>query len=219
MPTAYKPGLVRIKPQYTYNNVTGEPDTPENVLWFLGSNLGAFPLNPTALQAIANTFDSDWGPVFTAYASSDARYIGCDVQDFSSNTGEEYSTVGVLTPVDGTQTGQTAADTAVLISWFSGTLPRYRGGHSRTYLPFLCSGLMTNAWEITTGTQTNLITALTNWQTEMAAISAGDGGPYQPVIFRFKNDPTKAALYIINEGRVNLQLASQRRRLRRVTRK
>jgi hypothetical protein len=52
----------------------------------------------------------------------------------------------------------------------------------------------------------------------MGGISGPNGGPCTQQVYRFRNDPVKASLYPIASSQWSLTPATQRRRVRRVTR-
>jgi len=96
---------------------------------------------------------------------------------------------------------------------------RYKGGHGRIYVP----GLANNMLEDDGSTlQPAAITALGNmWNntvTAMAAISAGNGGPLKPIVWHKKwaaHPNTTADILSIT---VQPLTATQRRRIRKVSR-
>jgi uncharacterized cupin superfamily protein len=145
-------------------------------------------------------------------AASTATYTGCIVTDWSSNTGLEYSSVGIWTPTAGELSASLApAQTAVLLS---GTVPlRYRGGHPRIYLPHVGTAAMINDHQIDPTIQTNIRGGYVLLQSHMA-----DDIPsrsFIPCIYRYRNDPAKATVVTIGTYNVQQEVATQRRRLRK----
>lgn len=217
MPNAYKPSLIQVRPQYSMEQPGElEPNGPENVLWFSGANPSAFPLTVGQLSTIAGTFDPYWSSMWSSVASSDGSYTGSQTTDWSSDTGIDVTTVGSFTPVPGAETGKGPAQLAMLLSYVAPLLPRYRGGHPRTYLPFMSSSLILTPYSWTTATPGYVAEDWNTMVTAMAALPGDVGGPYQPVVFRFRNNPATAALYAISGVNVDLRPATQRRRIRKV---
>lgn len=213
MPNVYQPGLIQLRPQYTTEVDSG--DTPENVLWFQS----ATHTTPTIAQltTIAATFDTDWSRLFTHYAGTQAHYLGCIVTDWSSSTGLQWSSVGIFTPEPGDQNNVSPPQVAVLVSYQ--VQLRWRGGHFRTYLPYVGTAVLTGSLndQISTTCQTNCQTDINTMITDMKA--SGVLGGQTMVMYKDKTKPTTAALYQISTFTVNLVLATQRRRIRKVSRK
>lgn len=207
----YKTSLLQIRPRYTPNDVTGH--VPENILWFLSAQ-SSTPGLPQ-LQAINATFDPLWAAIYKAYASANNFYTGSVVTDWSSNTGLQYSSVGVFTPVAGTVGGTShSGQVALLISFQIGV--RYKGGHPRCYLPQPSVGATQGVSndEVTTAVQTNVLTAY-NAMIGGMKNNATLGGQTQ-VIYRHRTDPVNAATFQFASLTVQNQTATQRRRVRRV---
>jgi hypothetical protein len=210
MPNVYKPFLLQIRPQYTDEGV----DVAENILWFLGSVDSAY--SRAQLTAIQLAFDTAWPDVWLTVGSTTGQYRSCFVSDWTSNTGI------VLPPVVGSETTGTegqaiGVNTAALVSW--GTAVRYRGGHSRSYLPAVGTDAITLGTQMTTAANTALVAALSAFNLAMLDVGDGDGGPLLQVVYRFKSDAIKAETMPITFATAQLQLASQRRRLRKVSRR
>lgn len=213
MPNVYQPGLLQIRPQYTPNPETGE--VPQNILWFL-SNTHTTP-SEANLVAIAEQFDGRWGPLFAEYGATDGQYLGSVTTDWSSDTGLEWNSVGTFTPVGGASGAATPANVAALISY---QIPlRWRGGHFRTYLPWVGSGGLdsTNQNKLAASKITNMTDDFNLMITSMSG--TGILGGQVMVVYKNKTNALKATTYAFSTFTVQPFLASQRRRLRRVTRK
>jgi hypothetical protein len=209
MPNVYKPGLVQIRPQYNDGGI----DTAENVLWAEGSF--SSPLTLTQLTNIAAPFDSYWPAMWKVNAFDSSHYLGCIVTDWSSNTGLQYSTVGILTPVAGTGgTSPAGAQVAILMSLSDGT--RYKGGHARIYIPAIAGNIMLTPSTLQASTVATLNTNYNAANTAMQGISGANGGPFNFMIYRFKTNAVKAAVVPIHAYGASITLATQRRRLRKV---
>lgn len=211
MANQYSPGLIQIRPQYG----DGGPDTPENILWVLGS-IGTF-YTLTQLQALQAVFDPAWGAVWQPAGETSNQYVGSIATDWGSNTGFQSSSVGTFTPVSGSKTGLQGDQVAVIIAQTLAV--RYKGGHPRIYLPGIGSSALQSQTQISTTVQSALSTAFGTLQTDLGAIGTGNGGPYSLVVYRFRNDPVKHAVVLPSGHVVRLTLGTQRRRLRRITRK
>jgi hypothetical protein len=213
VPNVYKPGLLQIRPQYTPDPDSG--DTPENVTWWLSATTTTPSLGD--LTAIAGVFDTHWGAIFAAYGAAAQNYTGSKVTDWSSATGLEQSTVGVFTPVAGT--GGTGAPPQVAILQSFQINLRWRGGHFRTYYPYVGAANLGGFGNDTVagGTVTAMETAYTNLVVAMAA--SGTLGGQVPRAYKDKNNATTATLYPIVSQLINPKVATQRRRVRHVGRK
>jgi hypothetical protein len=218
MPNVYKPGLIQIKPQYS-SGITDEPDTPENILFWRGATTSEFPLSTGQITAIAAVFDPHWGAMWAEQGSAAYKYTGCVITDWSVDTGIEQSTVGVFAGVSGTLTGVTTGQACMLLSYTSALMPKYRGGHFRSYLPYPSEAALTSPYEFTSAAVANVQGGLGTLYNDMLLISSADGGGYYPSLYRFRNDATKAVMYDANSVVVSPVPATQRRRLRKITRK
>lgn len=214
MGSNYVAKLMQIRPQYSQ-----DPDadnTPENVLWMQSGSTGTPTLGD--LTTIQGIFDEYWPLLWKPQAGADSSYMGSVITDWSSDTGISRSTVGTLSPVAGTGSAtSTAPQVAILISY---SIPiRYRGGHPRTYLPHVASGKITGTYKdsIASGDVTNINAA---YNALFAALNDSDVlGGQSMVIFRGKTTPASPTVYIVNTYTAQLLLATQRRRIRHVSRK
>lgn len=215
MPNNYLPALMQIRPQYTNLGA----DTPENVLFMEGHEVDGYTL--AQLMTIQAVFDEYWPLMWKLQANSNVDYLGSVITDWTSDAGLETSSVGTLTPVSGVGEGLSPAQACVLISWVVGL--RWRGGHFRTYLPGIASAAQQQENQLLASIQTTMNTALQACITHLIDIEESDGGPVAFVGYRFRNvtaeNPNRPTTYpFVSEG-VQLDLATQRRRLRKVTRK
>lgn len=213
MPNIYQPGLLQVRPQYTYE--ADAANTPENVLWF-ESATHSTP-SQANLVSIAGTFDTNWSGVFLQYAGEGAYYTGSIITDWSSDTGIQWTTVGTFEPEDGTQGALVPPQVAALVSY---QVPlRWRGGHFRTYLPYVGSSVVDGSLkdQLSPTCQTNLADNINDVITNMKDTGILGGQTF--VCYKDKTNAEKAATYQISSFTVNPQLATQRRRIRKVTRK
>lgn len=214
MPNEYLPNLIQIRPQYSPSPDTAE--VPQNVLWFRSASAGT--PSQANLTSIANAFDAVWNTLFAAYGCSTAHYTGNVTTDWGSATGGEWSTVGAYTPVAGTSGNPLPENVAILVSYQIGL--RWRGGHFRTYLPYVGSGSVQTADgnKVVAAVQSSIATHLQS----VIANMEGTGVLGGQTIQAFKNKTGKKGtptLYPISSFIVQPVVASQRRRLRKVTRK
>jgi hypothetical protein len=211
VPNVYQPGLVQIRPQYS----VGGDDTAENILWAKG----AFTSNLTLsqIQAVQSAFDTAWANLWKPQSFDTSEYLGNILTDWSSNTGLQNDTVTIFTPVHGTGgTAPAGAQVCILQSLSTGI--RYRGGHPRTYFPGVSADILIDPSHIQTSNATTMVTAYNAVNTALQGVSSGNGGPFNFVIYLHKSNSTLAHVYPIAEYAFDTQLATQRRRLRKVTR-
>lgn len=216
MTANYFEGLVMIKPQYT----GPDQDNPENVTWWHGAGLTAALTNSQAV-AIQAVFDPAWAAMWKEVGSAQASYVGSIIQDWQSDTGIEVSSVGTFTAVPGIGTNSIGANTAALISF--GVAVRFKGGHGRAYLPNIAENAIANARQLNAANQENAQSGLQTLVDNMFAIGSTDGGGFLGQLFRYRNYPGSvhhpvphpASITTITTNTVNLNLASQRRRLRK----
>lgn len=213
MANVYQPRLIQIRPQYSIE--TDAPDKPENILWFQSASAGV----PTGsqLQAIAGIFDPDWSAAWGELGGDVAQYTGSVVTDWSSNTGLTYSSVGTFTPVVGTKGQLLPPQVAGLVSYQIGI--RYKGGHPRSYIPYIGQSVVAGVYNDTISPS-----AITNWNTGLsnlwvAMLGSGILGGQSPACYRFRTEPARAVVNLINTATLNHIVATQRRRVRKVSHK
>ena len=214
LPPAYLPNLLRIAPQYT--DASGR--VHENVTWWVGSVAAGY--STAQLNAIGGEFLVNWGNSWPKIGATNAQLTGCNVQDFTSNTG---ASVFVSGPATGNLAAPAPINAAVLVSIHGGT--RYRGGHSRWYLPSLGETITTDGVNVNTGLAawTTFLTDFAAVFTGMAGISGANGGPCNPTIVHARQynhstiPPTHIPAFLepMTSYTVQTKLASQRRRLRK----
>lgn len=210
MTNVYRPGLLQIRPQYAME--PDAPDHPENVLWFL-SNTHTTP-GLSDLTSIGNRFDLEWRTLWEDFGATAMHYLGSITTDWSSNTGLQYSSVGIFDPDPGTQGTATPPQVAGLISLH---VPfRYRGGHPRIYLPYLGVGAVGNSPfndQLAPATITAIQTDFGNVITRMS--SSGFLGGQIMVAYLHRTSPDLANPTPFSSFTVQPQLATQRRRIRK----
>lgn len=210
MPNVYQPYLIQIRPQY----IDAGDNTPENILWFIGSVHTGYTSDQ--LYAIQGAFDEGWGPVWKCVGATGTYYNSCVVTDWTSNAGLEIP-LNHANAQEGTEDAPMGVNTAALISKEIGL--RWRGGHPRTYLPSLAYNVTANGATLQGAVVTALVTAYTAFLGTMGSVTTDNGGPIIEQVYRNRNSETEAHLYNIEAYIVQAELASQRRRLRRVSRK
>lgn len=211
MPTVYMPSLIQVKPQYSPYPDTGE--VPENVLWFLSRTAGTPTL--ANLTTINNTFCPLWASFWKQQGSSARSFTGAIVTDWSSAFGLTSNNVGAFAAVVGSTSGQAPPQVASLISFANGE--HYKGGHFRTYLPWLASGAIsvTDPGQLTSTVQTNLTSTFALIEPGMNGTGVLGGQTQR--LFRHRTNAALARLDPIVTYQVQAVLATQRRRLRKIS--
>jgi hypothetical protein len=208
-PVVLQPGLLQCRPQYTVDPDSG--DHPENVLWFLSGSTSAPTL--ANLSAIAAVFDPAWANMWKTVGASNKNYTGSVWTDFSTVFGLSTSSVGTFTVVPGLHGGCFPSNVSVLISMH--ILERWRGGHPRTYLPWISTGCQwaSDADQVDPTILATCISAFSAINT--ATIGSGVLGGQSQRIYREKSNPATAHLMPINSFNISNRFATQRRRLRK----
>lgn len=210
MAAIYHPGVVTIIPKYDI----GHPTNAANVTQWQTAAVG---LTTAQLTAIQTAFDNAWSAWWKALAYTANKYTGSWVIDSSSATGGQV-TNATYSPVAGTLTGVSAYDnTAALLSLK--TALRYRGGHGRLYIPgFANSSTNLDGSTIPPAT----ITAMQNgWDSTVAALvalSGAAGGPLNPIVWHKRLSSAPNTVEAVTGRVAQPVLATQRRRLRKVSR-
>lgn len=208
-PVILQPRLLLVKPQYDVDPDTG--DVYENILWFQSASAGT----PTIanLTAMAAAFDTQWGVIW-AYCGAGARhYNGSVWTDYSTNTGLTYTSVGTFTPTVGSGGSLIPPNVAVLLSMSNGQ--RYRGGHFRTYFPWIGTSAISSSDPslVATGVTSAMTTQFANLNTHTSG--SGVLGGQTQVLYRNRHNASTAALFPISSFTVRSRFATQRRRLRK----
>jgi hypothetical protein len=176
------------------------------------------------LTAIQNVFDRNMEAVWGLYGDTSSTYRGADVLDINSSTSLSLFH-GALTPVAGTMGFPMGAQVAILISSSVGA--RYRGGHPRTYLPYVGQSVMFSGDTLLTAHLTAIQGA---WTTTIANMAAGSitvsGVTYTCQTQQFgailgkprTGHVTVPRFATVGSSLVNDRVATQRRRLRKVER-
>jgi len=211
MAAIYHAQVVTTIPYYD----TGRVSASANVLHWQGVYAGN--LTNAQLVSIQSAFDGAWGNAWAQFATSHNNYLGAWVIDMANATGGQVTNVGFV-KVPGIPVQAPVSDNVAALISLRGTL-RYRGGHGRIYVP----GVTTTFTNIDGNTLTqagiNALDAV--WvQTvaAMAGISAANGGPFTPVIWHKKLKTNPNSLETVATHVPQAVLASQRRRLRKVSR-
>lgn len=216
LPIQYLPGLILWKPQYQTGDPS-EPDTPENVLWLqYPEAAGGAPV--ANLKTLATELDGLWAAVWKVNGAALYKYEGSYIQDYSSMTGSEATTVGTFSPVGGLQTGWCPDNAAGLISW-EGYWPRYKGGHPRCYLPYQGTEALLYATEWTSTVVTATNSAIATFLAAVLAYSWDAGaGDYTGHLCAYlkRRVAGEANTQQITNGYFSPIPATQRRRLRKV---
>jgi hypothetical protein len=138
MATPYLQNLVRIQAQFK----DSEGRVDEYVTYWLQATGGA--LTNTQLTTIQTDFNNAivTGTPGLPWVCSTCHYIGCNVQDFSSNTGLAVNNTGFSSVAGGGGSTQAPRQVAILISL--GSNIRFRGGLGSMYLQTLSSTIVSS---------------------------------------------------------------------------
>lgn len=207
MPNVYQPGLIQYRPQYAkeFDN-----DTPENIVWLKATSNGPFTLSQ--LQALQAVLDPAWGDVWACIGATGRSMTGSVITDWTSSSGLQSNSVGTFVGQPGSEGAEVPANVAALISWQ--IAERYRGGHGRVYLPSLGASVIFNDNFLVASAITALTTQMGNF-TLATSTYPGPVGPLSIGVLRARGKATQN-FQIVHSFEANGQLASQRRRLRRV---
>lgn len=174
-------------------------------------------LTPTAaeLVTLAGAAQSRWGARFSPFMNITSNVIQAVATLID---GSETQGISTTPPVQGTgASGDMPDNTAACISWPIGVA--YRGGHPRSYLfgldrSVLDSGPSTN--KLSTASAAAIATAGTNFITDLAGTSIGGSSVVIGTVSYVRAKAPRVTPVFFAYGaavRVNTRLASQRRRL------
>lgn len=210
MPAIYLPGVVLTIPKYDL----GHPNNAANVIAWTTAAVG---LTVAQLTAIQTAFDTAWSTQWKTNAASVNKYTGSWVIDMSSATSNQV-TNALYTPAAGSVVQASWPDNAAaLISLH--TARRYRGGHGRIYVPGLAITLLQNdGMTLTPATVTSLGTMWDNTVSAMSAVAGTAGGPLSPIVWHKRLSSAPNTTEAVTGRVVQAVIATQRRRLRKVTR-
>ena len=210
MAAIYHPNVVTIVPHY---NIGSGRDAVNVTHWKAVGVLGG----AGGLANIQTAFDGAWQPQWHAWASSSCAYLGCWVIDSSSATGGQVTNVA-YTPINGQQTVGPLGDQVCGLLSLSG-VTRYRGGHSRLYIPGVDqSKTMADGRTLTPAGSSALETLYDTVVGAMDGVSSSDGGPLTPIIWHKKWSANPNSIEDVAHRVGQPILATQRRRLRKVSR-
>ena len=210
MAAIYHPGVVLTIPKYDL----GQPTNAANVIAWQTAAVG---LTVAQLQAVQTAFDTAWSGAWKNWTSSSNRYMGCWVVDMASATGNQV-TNALYTPVAGVGASTSWPDmTSGLISLHTAT--RYRGGHGRLYIPGGTAASVNADGRTLTSTAITQIGAMwANTVSALGALAGTAGGPYNPIVWHKKLASSPNSVESITGVVVQSVIATQRRRVRKVTR-
>lgn len=204
----YYTRLLQIRPQYTDSSSS----VHENVTWWQFSGSVGLPVSLTELEAVQAQFDTDWYTLWALVGATGTHYIGSVVTDWQSDTGLEAgnSSFDPLSAGGGVEAG---AQVSALLSYQEGL--RYKGGHARTYLPCVGINNISNGKNLTSAIPNNLETAWNSVVANQASLTGGPTAPIKPVVFHQKPKSGIPFVQPIVDVVASLELATQRRRLRK----
>lgn len=211
MAAIYKTGVVLTIPKYDL----GHPNNAANVIAW---STGAVGLTVAQLTAVQTAFDTAWSAKWAPQSPTINRYMGCWVIDMAGPTANQV-TNATYTPVLGTAgSGAWADSIAGLLSLKTQT--RYRGGHGRLYIPGFNSGsLQSDGQSLSTAAITAIQQMWDNTVAALLALSGATGGPYTPIVWHKRLTAAPNTIEPVVGRVVQTTAASQRRRLRKVTRR
>jgi len=213
-------------PQHIKVSITGTTDATDAIPWavVLYFRYTGGPPAPADVAALAADIITAWTAWVPPLQNTSIVMRDVVVTDLSSTSGAEAK---VPATVAGTRAGvQQPANVAVLVSY--PVVTRYKGGHPRTYLLAGVAGDTLNASQWTAAFVTNVTTdwrsfltaviGSTSGTTTIAALSAvryygkflPNSGPP-----RYRLTTPVASDLVVNQATVDVEMASQRRRIGR----
>jgi hypothetical protein len=209
MAAIYHPQVVTIVPHY---DVGSGRDAVNVTHWKAVGTLGG----AGGLAAIQAAFNTAWDNQWHTFATSSTKYLGCWVIDSSSATGGQVTNTG-FTPHAGQQLGGALGDQVAALLSLSG-LTRYRGGHSRLYIPGVDLTKVAADGRTLTGGISIIEQMYDDTVAAMDAVSSSNGGPLTPIIWHKKWAANPNSIEDVAHRICQPILATQRRRIRKVSR-
>lgn len=185
-----------------------------NVTNWMGQNNPWTIPQLTSIQTTVNTaMTTSWVPLL----SSVNQYTGAVVIDSSAATGLQVDNAN-YTAVPGTGNAVPIQDQVCCLLSLK-QVQRYKGGHSRKYLPGLGLNLLQGDGRTLTP---SAVTSIGSWWdglvTAMAGVTGTNGGPFTPIIWHKKQAGFQNTTQAIVQRTVQSVTATQRRRVRKVSR-
>jgi hypothetical protein len=210
MTAIYHPGVVTIIAKYNL----GQVNPAVNVTHWRSP---VTPQTAGTLVAIRDAFNTAWSTGWKSAASASNSYLGCTVVDASSLTGGQAESGG-YTPVSGLISGGSMSDQVCGLISMKG-VNRYRGGHSRLYIPSVPITLVnSDNRTITPALILAYDTLMTGVRAAMLGLSGVNGGPLNQVIWHKKWAAAPNTIEDVFNWTSQPVLATQRRRIRKVSR-
>jgi hypothetical protein len=210
LPAIYHPGVVQVVPHYDI----GAGHDVVNVLYFQSTGRD---FTTAQLSQVQTVFNSHWYTIWSPLASTQNKYKGSIVTDMSDNTGAQVDNTGYAIQPGGAGASPVYDGACQLIQLKTST--RYRGGHGRLYMPGIDTSVTTgdgrsmeSSHLATTNTQLGVL------YSAMIAITGTYGGPWQPVVWHKKLSSAPNTVENINQYLAVTLMATQRRRVRKVSR-
>jgi hypothetical protein len=207
----YIPGMVKLEHSYQ-----GDRDTAINIQWLASTEADEF--TSADLTAIATAAADSWVSHIIPLVSSAITYLGCTAIDYGSAEGLSEFFADPTT--GGSGSAEMSAQVCAVLGWQG--LRRYKGGHSRSYIPGVPSSLLADNQTLSTAAIDSFNTGGTDYIAALNAIATVAGVTFTFSILHGKlhNPATKAPIppYLepILQPRCDTLLGTQRRRLRRV---
>jgi hypothetical protein len=211
-PGPYIGGLIQIRPQWKDESAS----IHECVTWWQSAD--PTPKTFAEMQNIVTTFDTIYSAAWASIGAATAHYQGSIATDFTSNTGEQATSVGVA-PVAGTVAGLALPNNVALLTSLH-IAQRYKGGHGRMYFPCLGSTVgidgdhasNTNVSAVQSDLSAMTNSGVASPNVALGTVTAGSGLLWCVLRHRASGVPTLPAVVGCT---VQALYASQRRRLRK----
>lgn len=171
-------------------------------------------LDTAECNAIASAFYAAYCTAFKSLFASGTVIDSCTVQDLVSDTGAVGSFSGTTAGTNVSTPGP--ANVSACLTWHVAT--HYKGGHPRTYLPFVPNNVSTDGRTWASGHYAILSPAPQNFLTAVNAINIVPPGPITLVaVHRVRNKVVLSppTFEVIQRGSVDTRVDSMRRRLGR----
>lgn len=173
----------------------------------------------TELSALADQFLGFWGNRFKLFMHNSAEYDTCTL---TAVDGTETQGVSTAAAIPGTGAdSRLQASLSACISWKIGAA--YRGGHPRSYLSFLDSGIVSAADPVNLldpAVAANLAVHADGYLTDVNTIMLSGSIAQAGTVSYFRGNvlrPVPVFFPYLTGSRVNTRFASQRRRLGKLT--
>lgn len=203
-------GLFRVSLEWEL----ASPRPVANVFWCQGSRAATTQADADAIgQALADILAVPLATLAWGTAAI-PTFAAADYSPEGAYTGVGTVSEDAWDPAGGGT--EASSQTCALVSWVTDA-PRYRGGHQRTYIGQLAANFLANDSSLEPDQAGTCQTRITDAITALGAVAEDIGGPYALSAVH-TTGALEGRVFPITAGTVNLLLATQRRRLRKVAR-